>query len=207
MQEHIRSHFARHDQIMHQLIQKLDAKGIEIEVTARPSTELFIDICEAIVGQQLSNKAANTIWGRFADLFPNKVVTPEFLLTLTHEQLRAVGLSGAKANYVRNLAVAQTTGAIDFFGLPKLSNDEIITSLTAIKGVGRWTAEMFLMFGLGRENVFSVGDLGLKKAIQKWYAKDISSPSDMKELLSIWDPFQTYAARILWKSLDTSQDS
>jgi len=172
-------------------------------VTLRPSENPFFSLVESIISQQLSVKAGDTIMSRFLTLIPDKNVTPEAVLLLPREKLREVGMSWNKADYVHNIARAVINRDIDFDHLETLTDEELIEKLTQIKGIGRWTAEMFLMFSLGRQDVFSVGDVGLQRAIQKAYT--LKKKPTSKQLIKIsntWKPYRTYACKILWNSLD-----
>jgi DNA-3-methyladenine glycosylase II len=123
-------------------------------------------------------------------------------LALTHEKIRAVGLSNAKASYVRNLAEAVVCGDLPITLFDSMSDKEVFDRLTKVKGIGPWTAEMFLMSSLGREDVFSFGDLGLKKALKKIYGfKNEPTKKEVEELICRWSPYKTYAALVLWASL------
>ena len=169
----------------------------------RRSTDVFRDIVRAVAGQQLSGKAAQTIFGRVETLVEKKTFTPEKILLLTESQLRTCGLSHAKASTIFGVARSVTEGKLNMKLLHKLSDEEIIASLRSIKGIGPWTAEMILMFSLGRTDIFSKGDLGLRKGIMRLY-KLRKMPSDrtMDKLAKAWSPYRTYAARVLWRVAD-----
>lgn len=168
------------------------------------SDQPFFSLIESIISQQLSVKAGDTIVKRFILLLPDQKVTPQHVLSLSKEALRGVGMSWSKASYLHNIAEAVTRGEIDFAHLETLSDEELLLKLTKIKGIGKWTAEMFLMFALGREDVFSVGDVGLQRAMQKLYGfKKKPSPKTLIRMSNKWKPYRTYACRILWKSLDS----
>lgn len=170
--------------------------------------DLFEDLVESIISQQLSGKAAKTIFGRFKDLYPSTALgtiafpTPKQILATPHEKLRAVGLSNAKARYVKSLAEFVDTGQLVLDELKDKSDEEVITSLTRVKGIGRWTAEMILIFSLGRPDVFSMGDLGLKKAISKLYKVDMKDLEKIEKISDAWSPYRSLACRYLWKSLE-----
>lgn len=204
MKPTVADHFQFHDPRLFNLWHKvIEADPKPIEVVARPSTSYFSDLVESVVSQQLSIKAADTIWGRVKTLLPNQEVTPLAILDVSPEKLRSAGLSAAKAQYTKNIALAVRTHQVDLDALAEMPEEAAIDQLVQIKGVGRWTAEMFLMFTLGREDVFSVGDLGLRRAIERWYRV----PADGRDttvylhLSREWEPYRTYAARILWRSL------
>jgi len=128
---------------------------------------------------------------------------PFDILSMSHGQLRATGMSNAKARYVRNLAEEIVHGDLPISSLDSMTDEEVIDKLTKVKGIGPWTAEMFLMFTLGREDVFSFGDLGLKKAIIKIYGfKKDPARKQIEKIISRWSPYKTYASRILWASLE-----
>jgi DNA-3-methyladenine glycosylase II len=172
--------------------------------TITPSQNYFESLADAIMSQQLSGKAADTIIKRFKALFPKvKFASPKQVLTKTDAELRSVGLSGAKASYLKNLAQAFADKTLDFQYIDKQTDEEIITMLVAIKGIGRWTAEMFLIFALGRPDVFSVGDLGLRNAVKKIYGlrKD-PSPKKLIQLSDRWQPYRSTASLYLWASLN-----
>jgi DNA-3-methyladenine glycosylase II len=164
-------------------------------------------LCYSILGQQLSTKVAATIRKRFLNLYQGKP-SPELILNTSHETLRSVGLSGAKANYIHNVARFTIESGLDHKVLNKMNNEEVIEYLTRIKGVGRWTAEMLLMFTLGREDVFAVDDLGIQQAMIKLYKLNTSDKKKLKEeMLKIsarWSPYRTYACLHLWHHKDSS---
>ncbi len=170
----------------------------------RPSKNYFESLTDAIVSQQLSGKAAETIFKRFKALFPgNKFPTPAQVLVKSDAELRSVGVSGSKASYIKNIAAGFEDGSLDFKYIDKKTDEEIIEMLVKVKGIGRWTAEMFLIFSLGRLDVFSFGDLGLRNAVKKVYGlrKD-PSPKKLKQLSAKWRPHRTAASLYLWASLN-----
>lgn len=193
----IRKHFLSVDPILFAYIHLID------DMTLSVSRTPFVDLVEDITSQQLSEKAGATIFSRLKKLFPAGRITPDRVLALTDQELRNVGVSWSKASYIKAIATAAQTKKIVFNRLAALSNEEVIQALTQIKGVGRWTAEMFLMFSLGREDIFSFGDLGLRRGIQKIYGlKKEPTIKQMEKITSRWTPFRTYACRILWRALD-----
>jgi DNA-3-methyladenine glycosylase II len=162
----------------------------------------FHSLAEAIVYQQLNGKAAVTIFKRFAAL-AGEPLTPEGILKLSEEQLRSVGLSKQKSSYLRDLATKTHEGKLDFRRLPKLSDDQVIEHLTQVKGIGVWTAHMFLMFALRRPNVLPTGDFGVRMAIKKYYKKrKLPKPDQMEKIAKAWEPYRSVACWYLWKSLD-----
>ena len=169
MSRKIIAHFKKADPILYKALLIVHKKhGDKLFILEKP-LNLFETLCESIVSQQLSVKAGDTIFGRVLDLLPGRKLTPENILKLKDEQLRAAGLSNAKVKYFKDLATKIKNKEVILEELDKLSEEDAIEKLTKIKGIGRWTAEMFLMFALGREDIFSHGDLGLKNAIKKLY--------------------------------------
>lgn len=175
--------------------------AIELEEIARPDN-LFERLTRTIVGQQLSGKVARVIFARFVDLFPNGVIGSEAVLKLADAKIRAVGMSNNKVAFIKDLAKKVKSGEVDLERVDELSDEEVIGHLTRVHGIGPWSAEMFLIFALARPDVFSTGDLGLLRGVEKLYG--IKNPSK-KELLDIsarWSPYRSFASRLLWKSLD-----
>jgi len=162
-------------------------------------------LARAIVGQQLSTKAAASIWEKVIALFGGKTPAPKRLLAVEPQALRDAGLSWSKVAYVRDLAERITDGDLDLGRLPQLDDDGVIGELTAIKGVGRWTAEMFLIFHLGRPDVLSTGDLGIRRAMQIAYGlKELPEPVEMERIAEAWRPHRTLGCLYLWRSLDNA---
>lgn len=183
----------------------------------------FHSLAEAIVYQQLNGKAAATIFKRFAALAGDPL-TPEGILKLADEQMRGAGLSKQKSAYLKDLAAKTSSGLVDFSRLPALPDAEVVEHLTQVKGIGVWTAQMFLMFTLKRENVLPTGDFGVRMAMYKHYldrsraktAKKsaaamktrkrkikLPSPEQMEKIAKTWQPYRSVACWYLWKSLDT----
>lgn len=189
-------HFKKVDPHLHSVGSRIDI----IDLILHPDP--FIRLCRSIVGQQLSVKAASTIFGRFEKLF-QKEINPIELLKFSDEKLREAGLSFQKIKYLRDLSQKTLDKELDIYNLHKKNNDEVIADLLKVKGIGQWTAEMFLMFSLAREDVFSFGDLGLQNAIMKLYGLQAKPTIKYMEKLSKkWSPYRTYAALILWRSLN-----
>ena len=171
----------------------------------RADTDLshFEAVARSIVHQQLSGKAAGTIHGRFAQLFPNQRPSATHLLTLSADQLRAAGLSRPKAAYLRDLSERVTTGDLPIDTLAGLPDEDIVGHLTRVKGVGVWTAQMFLLFRLGRPDVLPDLDLGVQKAVQLAYRlRKRPPPERIKKLGAAWAPFRSVATWYLWRSID-----
>ncbi len=164
------------------------------------SKHLLEKLVESTISQQLSNKAADTIYNRFLVLFDNKFPSIKQILDIDIEKLRSAGMSYSKANYVKNIANAFKQGELVIEKIVKMSNEQVIKELTKIKGVGKWTAEMTLIFTLKREDIFSIGDAGLKRAIRNLY-----NLVDEKEILKLsekWKPKRSFASWYLWRSLE-----
>ncbi len=159
-------------------------------------------LLRAIVGQQLSTKAARTIYLRVLDLFGGATPSPEQLLEASEEELRRCGLSGRKTEYVRDLAAHVLGGELELDRLEELSDEEVIEEIVAVRGLGRWTAEMFLLFHLQRPDVLSGGDLGIRKAVQVEYGlEEMPTPTRVLEIGEPWRPHRSLASLYLWESL------
>ena len=162
----------------------------------------FHNLAESIVYQQLNGKAAATIFQRFAAL-AGEPLTPEGILKLTDAQLRSVGLSKQKSSYLKDMAARASRGELDFTRLPEMTDDEVIKHLIQVKGVGVWTAHMFLMFTLRRPNVLPTGDYGIQMAMKKHYKKrKMPKPEVMTKIAKSWEPYRSVACWYLWRSLD-----
>lgn len=162
----------------------------------------FSSLAEAIVYQQLNGKAAVTIFKRFIAL-AGEPLTPEGILKLSDELLRNAGLSKQKSSYLKDLATKTAAGILDFSRLPALSDDEVIEHLTQVKGIGVWTAHMFLIFSLRRPNVLPTGDYGVQMALKKHYRKrKLPKPKDMEKIARAWEPYRSVACWYMWRSLD-----
>ena len=161
---------------------------------------LYEELVENIIGQQLSGKAADTIFNRFLKLFDNKFPSFEQLLKADVEKLRSAGMSYSKTNYIKNIARAFKEGELVMAEIIKMTDEEVIKELTKIKGVGKWTAEMILIFTLKREDVFSLGDAGLRRAIKNLYK--LEKDADILKLSEKWKPFRSHASWYLWRSLE-----
>lgn len=177
------------------------AKKIELTNLVKPS-DYFIDLVDSIISQQLSGKAAATIFGRFKKLFKDEKITPKQLLKIPDDAIRNAGISYSKIKYIKGIALEIKNKKLNLKNLEKLSDEEVIDELIKIKGIGRWTAEMFLMFTLLREDIFSIGDLGLKNAIIKHYKLKKVTNEKLLKISKKWSPHRTIASRILWKSLE-----
>lgn len=169
---------------------------------------IFIYLCASIMSQQLSTKVADVIYNRFIDLYGGKEPTPQQVLNTPFEKLRGIGLSNAKVSYVKNVAQFELEQGMDAKRLAKMDNEQVIEYLVTIKGVGRWTVEMLLMFALGREDVFAPDDLGIQNAMIKLYKLDKEDKKqlrlDMIRIAEKWSPYRTYACVHLWRWKDNA---
>lgn len=194
------NHFKAKDPTMYRWA--LKCKDLKEIKKARPD-RYFIELCDAIVGQQLSGKAASSIFAKFKKLFSAGKITPRKVSVISHAKLRTAGLSDAKARYLKYLARAVLSKELPLSKLDAMPDEDVTERLIQVKGIGPWTAEMFLMFTLGRKNIFSFGDLGLKKGILKVYnLKALPSKERLEKVIAKWSPYKSYASRILWKSIE-----
>jgi DNA-3-methyladenine glycosylase II len=162
----------------------------------------FEALCMSIASQQLSTKAAVTIFRRFCDLFPDRKPTPERVMTLTDDEIRAAGFSRPKVTFIKDLAAHVLDGRLDLKGLRQHPDDEVMRQLIAVKGIGRWTAEIFLMFRLGRPDIFPADDLGLMNAVQRTYGlRKRPDAKRLRKMCETWKPYRSVAAWYLWQSL------
>ena len=190
------SHLKKCDPVLRAIIERVGPCRMEFGVPE------FSSLAEAIVYQQLNGKAAVTIFNRFAELAGDPL-TPEGILKLSDEQLRSVGLSKQKSAYLKDLAAKTAAGLLDFSRLSELSDDEVIQHLTQVKGVGVWTAHMFLMFSLRRPNILPTGDYGVQVAVKKHYKKrKLPKPKEMEKIARAWEPYRSIACWYMWRSLD-----
>ena len=175
-------------------------------VAPRPHEDLYLALLRAIVSQQISTKAAAAIWRRFQGLFPPEgYPEPREVLARSEDELRAAGLSRQKAGYLKAIAEYNERGLLDYEHLSSLSEEAFTEHLTAIRGVGRWTAQMLQMFALDQPDVFSEGDLGIQNAMRRHYGLEETGRALQKRMLLIaenWRPYRTLACKYLWQSLD-----
>lgn len=189
-------HLKKNDPVLRAIIERVGPCRMEF------GPPEFHSLAEAIVYQQLNGKAAVTIFKRFAAL-AGEPLTPEGILQLSNEQMRSVGLSKQKSAYLKDLAAKTAAGLVDFSQLPALPDEEVIRRLTQVKGIGVWTAHMFLMFSLRRPDILPTGDYGVQSAIKKHYRKrKMPKPKDMEKIARAWSPYRSIACWYLWKSLD-----
>jgi DNA-3-methyladenine glycosylase II len=186
------------------ILKRLIKEHGEMELAKKKNA--YLHLCLSILSQQLSTKVARVIKDRFLQLYDGKFPTPQQIIDTPVTTLRGIGFSNAKASYIHNVARFAMEQGMEDRKLNKMSDDEVIEYLVPIKGVGRWTVEMLLMFTLGREDVFAVDDLGIQNAMVNLYGIDKTDKKKMKaEMLEIaegWKPFRSYACLYLWKSLD-----
>ena len=208
-------HLKQSDPVLRAIIERVGSCRMSFD---EPS---FHNLAEAIAYQQLNGKAAATIFKRFTDLAGDPL-TPEGILKLTKEQMRSAGLSGQKSSYLIDMAERAHRGELDFSRIHKMSDDEVIEHLTQVKGVGVWTAHMFLMFSLRRRNILPTGDFGIRMAMYRHYLDKarkngtgkapqkrsrkkkivLPKPGQMEKIAKAWEPYRSIACWYLWRSLD-----
>ena len=180
--------------------------NLNYEIRPELDIDIYHSLLSSIVSQQLSTKVVKIIWNRFSDLFVDRYPDAESLLAKEHEVLRGIGLSNNKARYVKNVAEFYLENNMSFDYLQAKSDDEIIEYLTQIKGVGKWTVQMILMFPMDRPNVFPLDDLGIQNSMKNLYEIDLDKKElkmRMNEIASNWDPYKTLASKYLWKLLES----
>ena len=190
-----RAHLMQKDRVMKRLIPQFG------DVCLESRGDPFVTLARSIVGQQISVKAAQTVWNRFAEL-PEKM-TPTNVLRLKIDDMRAAGLSARKVEYMVDLALHFANGTLHTDQWHTMSDDDIIAELVAIRGIGRWTAEMFLIFHLMRPNVLPLDDVGLINGIRhNYFSGEAVSRSEVREVAAAWKPYCTVATWYIWRSLD-----
>ncbi len=190
------NHLKKSDPVLRAIIERVGPCRMEF------GEPVFHSLAEAIVYQQLNGKAAVTIFKRFAAL-AGEPLTAEGIAKLTAEQMRSVGLSKQKSSYLRDMAERAIRGDLDFTRLPEMTDEEVIKHLTQVKGVGVWTAHMFLIFTLKRQNILPTGDFGIRMAMKKHYHKrKLPNPLQMEKIARPWEPYRSIACWYLWRSLD-----
>ena len=189
-------HLKKSDPVLREIIERIGPCRMEY------GPPEFHSLAEAIVYQQLNGRAALTIFNRFAELAGNPL-TPAGIMKLTDQQMRSVGLSKQKSSYLRDMAERAIKGELDFSKLHTMSDQDVIKHLTQVKGVGVWTAQMFLMFTLKRPNVLPTGDFGVQMAIKRLYSKrKMPKPLHMEKIARAWEPYRSIACWYLWRSID-----
>ncbi|MBL8160314.1 DNA-3-methyladenine glycosylase 2 family protein [Candidatus Saccharibacteria bacterium] len=195
------AHLSRHDTCLAPVIRQTGP------CTIRPHTDYYHELVRSIIGQQLSVKAAATITDRFTAIFAGAFPAPQAIINCPDDTLRAAGLSRSKVAYVKDLARHVLDGRIDFADIEHRSNEQIIIELTAVKGIGEWTAHMFLMWAMGRLDVLPTGDLGVRMGMQKLYGlPTIPAPAEMIVIAEQhhWHPFESVASWYVWQYLDNA---
>ncbi len=191
------NHLKKSDPVLAAIIQRVGPYVIQYREPA------FETLVRSIVYQQLSGKVAAVILARLVSALPDGHITPSAILSLTPEQMRALGLSTAKTAYIRDLAVRTQSGEVLFERISERTDEEVIEHLTQVKGIGVWTAHMFLMFALQRPNVLPTGDLGVRAAIRKAYGlEEMPTPKEVAAIAEKWHPYCSVASWYLWRSLD-----
>ena len=196
------AHLRASDPVMEALIDQVGEA--ELADTSPPSTDHYGALVRTIVGQQLSTKAARAIYQRLAARFDGRAPTPEEILADDPEQLKAAaGLSRSKVSFLRSLAEHVLDGSLELHRLGELDDDAVMAELVAVKGIGPWSAHMFLMFHLDRPDILPVGDLGIRRAIMLSYGlAELPGPEEMERISQPWRPHRTLACRFLWRGLD-----
>jgi DNA-3-methyladenine glycosylase II len=193
---------ARSDPVLAGLIDRLGRLSFETRRRGRPRADSYGTLLRSVVGQQLSAKAAATIYDRVLGLFDGTTPSPEQLLAVDPTALRATGLSGRKVEYVRDLAAHVLSGELELDRLGELSDEQVIAEITAVRGFGVWSAQMFLMFHLERPDVLPTGDLGIRRAVQIEYGLDeLPDADELTRIAEPWRPRRTLACIYLWESL------
>ena len=189
-------HLRTNDPVLSAIIERVGPYGM---IYGEPNFESLV---RSIVYQQLSGKVAKVIYGRLSAAVKG-IVTPETILKLRPSRMRSLGLSTAKTAYIRDLARHTRDGKLDFVQLPALTDEQVIECLTQVKGIGVWTAQMFLMFSLQRHDILPTGDLGIRNAMRKAYnLEELPTPTEMERLALSWRPYCSVASWYLWRSLD-----
>lgn len=190
---------------------KNDAKLAELiarygDCTIEPHEDYYRELVDSIISQQLSVKAGRTIFERFLVLYGGVMPSPKQVLATDTEAMRGIGCSYAKASYIKDLAEHIEDGRLDLAHIATLPNEEVIKQLVAVKGIGEWSAHMFMIFSLGRTNILPTGDLGIRNAMARIYSLKSTKPADLLQisLQYNWAPYQSVASWYLWKSLDNS---
>ncbi len=190
------AHLKKSDPVLARIIRRVGP------MPARWREPSFETMVRSITFQQLNGKAASTIFNRLVEAAGGKL-TPDSILALSTQKMRSVGLSKQKLSYIRDLAAKTKSGDVDFAQLPKMSDAQVIEHLTRVKGIGEWSAQMFLMFALRRPDVLACGDFGVQAAIRKHYNKrKHPKPKDVAKIGRAWSPYSSLACLYLWRSMD-----
>jgi len=197
-----RSELAAADPVMAELIKRLGDRSVVTRRRGAPKPDAYGALLRTVVAQQVSSKAARAIYQRVLDLFGGTTPSPDQILATSEADLRGAGLSGRKVEYIRDLAAHVKSGELELDRLDELSDEEVIEEIVAVRGFGRWSAEMFLTFHLERPDVISGGDLGIRRSIQLNCGLDeLPSPQEVEEISQRWRPHRSLAAIYLWESL------
>ena len=197
-----RAALAAADPVMADLIERLGERSVAQRRRGAPKPDAYGALLRTVVSQQISTAAARTIYGRVLELFGGETPTPRDLLEASEEDLRGAGLSGRKVTYIRDLAAHVENGSLEIDRLDELSDEEVISEIVAVRGFGRWSAEMFLIFHLERPDVISGGDLAIRRAIQIEYGmNEPPTPAEVAEFGQRWAPHRSLASIYLWESL------
>jgi DNA-3-methyladenine glycosylase II len=199
------AHLRACDPVLQALIDEIGVDGLGDPRAGRPNDH-YGALVRSIVGQQLSTKAARSIYARLTDRFGGRTPTPAEVLADDPDELKAAaGLSRAKVSFLRSLAEHVTDGSLELERLDDLPDEQVIAELVAVKGLGEWSAHMFLMFHLGRPDVLPVGDLGIRRAVmQRYRLRKLPEPKRLERIAKPWIPYRTLACRFLWRSLDAT---
>jgi DNA-3-methyladenine glycosylase II len=187
------------DRIMKKIIQNVGP------CTIRKIPNPFEALIDGIITQQISDSAGQAIALRFRQFFNGKFPTPQMILEYNEIELKSVGLSRMKSQYILDISQKVINGELNFKKFTKLEDEEIISELIKIRGIGRWTAEMYLIFGLGRKDIFPLGDLGLINGIKKIYSLNNPDISDIKNISNKWKPYRTFGTWYIWKGVKNFQ--
>jgi DNA-3-methyladenine glycosylase II len=197
-------HLRGADDTLRKIIDERGPLDLETRTRGRPS-DPYGALLRSIVGQQLSTKAARSIYGRLTEQFGGRAPTPQELLDADPEVVRSAGLSRPKVNYLRSLAEHVVSGELALDRLPELPDEEVAREVTSVKGLGQWTADMFLIFHLGRPDVLPVGDLGVRRAVERAYGfEELPDAETLERLGERWRPYRSLASLYLWESLDNA---
>jgi DNA-3-methyladenine glycosylase II len=193
---------AASDPVMARLVSEHGELTVEARRRRRPPVDAYGMLLRSVVGQQLSVKAAATIYGRVLDLFGGTTPPPEKLIEIEPERLREAGLSGRKVEYVRDLAAHVLSGELELDRLDRLDDKEVVAEITAVRGFGVWSAQMFLIFFLERPDVLPTGDLGIRNAVKRAYElEEVPTPAELERIAEPWRPHRSLACIYLWESL------
>ena len=197
----IKAHFKKVDPKIYAILK--DINFDDLHKRPRGRGDYFVHLYSEIIAQQLSGKAAGTIIGRFEELFPKKKATAERVAKLPDKKLRNVGMSWSKVSFIKDLSKKTLNGDIRYNKLHKMTDEEVMEELMQVKGIGPWTAEMFLMFALGREDIFSHADLGLRNGMMRIYGlKSVPDVKKADKITEVWRPYRSYGSFALWHHLD-----